>query len=162
MATVAVLGSYPDGMEAQSDAEFVGKWSPWKRNGNAPRKIWTQAEPTLRQVIARDGFVNLLVYYGGNLPVEYVLRVDDLVVSEKSIGPPGPTFPAMESETAPVWIRYAGRVKLRHKIRHPDLREVPLTASGFGAPPIQIREQTWLQMFQTGLFFIADPIKTTP
>ena len=137
----AILGSYPEGPETQNSEDAAGRWSPWRRENSILLSIWQQAQPALERIISRQGFVRCFVYYGRNLPVELVYRVDALAISPELIPAPGLTFAFAAQEQAHVWLRYVGQDRLRTPIPRDDFQELPLVKGQFAAEGIPISQR---------------------
>lgn len=152
MGDVVILGAYPDGPETQDVAQFVDRWTCWKFKTSSPRAVWAESERALRAIIRQRGYLSIYPSYGDGLPIEYELRVKDFRVFETQQGPPGVTFPHLETETANTWLLYKEAKKLRRPIPRQRFQERPFTGTEF-APARPISEAGWLQMYRTGLVF---------
>ncbi|MFI5457628.1 MAG: hypothetical protein ACHRXM_19470 [Isosphaerales bacterium] len=156
MVNVAILGVYKDGPESTQVEVVRGKWSAWRIPSSAPRKLWKDAEGALNAVIRSRGFVNLYVYYGENLPVEYVLKIDQIEVYNCPSPAPGPAFDP--SQRAYVWIRYAGIERLEQALSRDNFRELELSGGQFAEDSRPIGESGWANMHHSGLVFVEDPL----
>ena len=156
MVNAAILGVYKDGPESTQDEVVRGKWSAWRIASSAPRKLWKDAEGALDAVIRRHGIVNLYVYYGENLPVEYVLNVDQIEVYDRLSPAPGSAFDP--SQRAYVWIRYAGIERLERALCRDDFRELELSGGQFAEDARPLGESGWAKMHHSGLVFVDDPL----
>ena len=155
MSVPAILGVYREGPESTEDEAVRGRWSAWCIPGSAPRKVWKDAEGALNAAIRARGFVNLYVYYGDDLPIEYLLKLDQIEVYDHPSPAPGPAIDA--SKRPHVWIRYAGIVRLERALRRDDFREIELVDGRFSEESRPLGEPAWMKMYHTGLVFVSDP-----
>lgn len=154
MSRLAILGSYPEGAESSDYSTFPGMWSPWKRKADSKYAVWKNAEAELRPLLSRG--VKVYVHFGSGAPISLVLTIDDIVIDERMIGPPGPTYADFRKETSHVWIRYKGAKELKPAIDWRTLSEL-VQVDGKFTLERPIGEAAWSQMYRTGLFFIKDP-----
>jgi hypothetical protein len=154
MPAVAILGVYKEGPEAKDDEGVRGKWSAWRIPGSAPRKVWKDAEGALNAAIRTRGFINVYVYYGDNMPIEYALKVDQIEMYDHLSSPPGPAFPSLP---AYVWIKYCGIERLEPVLRRDDFQELELIHGRFAEVPRPLGDAAWTKMHHSGLVFVMDP-----
>jgi hypothetical protein len=155
MSTVAILGVYKDGPESTDDKSVGGMWSAWRIASSAPRKLWKDAEGALGAAIRSREFIRLYVYYGEDLPIEYVFKIDQIEVNDRLSPAPGPAFDP--SQRAYVWIRYAGIERLDQALRRDEFRELELMEGRFSEDSRPLGEPAWVKMHHTGLAFVEDP-----
>jgi hypothetical protein len=156
MPALAILGVYKDGPESTDDEVVRNRWSAWRIPNSAPRKLWQDAAASLNAVIRRRGFIKLYVYYGDDMPIQYVLRVDQIEVHDRLSPAPGPAFDP--SQRAYVWIRYSGIERLEQALRRDDFRELELVQGRFAKESRHLAEPAWAKMHHTGLVFVEDPL----
>lgn len=156
MSEVAILGVYNDGPESTDNEVVRGRWSAWRIPSNAPRKLWKDAEVALNAAIRRQGFINIYVYYGENLPIQYALQVDQIEVYDHLSQAPGPAFDP--SQQSYVWIRYGRIEELERTLRRDDFQELELVGGRFSDVSKPLGESAWAKMRRTGLVFVEDPL----
>jgi hypothetical protein len=155
MPVLAILGVYKEGPESTDNEVVRGKWSAWRIPSSAPRKLWKDAEGALNAAMRARGYINLYVYYGDDLPIEFALKVDQLEINDRLSSAPGPGFDP--SQRAYVWIRYGGIERLERALRRDDFHEIELVQGSLSDESRPLAESAWVKMHHTGLVFVRDP-----